>query len=44
MISSDCQSQNLKKQIGGPTDLNQAQNEVFRYFIEFGSYFFLEIA
>ena len=38
----------LKKYFGGPNlgpmGLNQAQNEVLRHFIEFGSYFFLEIA
>ena len=27
----------------GPMDLNQAQNEVFRHFLVFGSYVFLEI-
>ena len=27
----------------GLMDLNEAQNEVFRYFLEFGSYVFLEI-
>ena len=26
-----------------PTDLNQVQNEVFHHFLEFRSYFFLEI-
>ena len=37
----------MKKKFGGPnlspTGLNQAQNEVFCHFIEFGSYVFLEI-
>ena len=38
----------LKKKIGGPnlgpTSLNQAQNDVFPHFLEFGSYVFLENA
>ena len=38
----------LRKKFGslnlGPMDLNQAQNEVFRHFLEFGSYLFLEVA
>ena len=38
----------LEKKIGspglGPTYLNQTQNEVFCHFIEFLSYFFLQIA
>ena len=38
----------LKKNFGGPylgpMGLNQAQNDVFHSFLEFGSYFFLEIA
>ena len=37
-----------RKKIGSlnldPIGLNQAQNEVFHHFIEFGSYDFLEIA
>ena len=37
----------LEKEFGssnlGPTGLNQAQNEVFPHFLEFGSYVFLEI-
>ena len=37
----------MKNKFGGPnlspTALNQAQNEVFCHFIEFGSYVFLEI-
>ena len=32
-----------KKLLMGPMGLNQAQNEVFCHFIEFGSYVFLEI-
>ena len=47
MISSDWRSQIfIKKKNGGPnlgpTGLNQAQNEIFRHFVEFGSYVFLE--
>ena len=38
----------LKVNFGGPNSsamgLNQAQNKVFRHFLEFGSYVFLEIA
>ena len=38
----------FKKKIGGPNlnpmGLNQAKNEVFRYFVQFGPYVFLEIA
>ena len=37
-----------RKEIGSPNlgsmGLNQAQNEVFRHLLEFGSYVFLEIA
>ena len=41
------ESRFLKKNGGpnlGPMDLNHAQNEIFRHFLEFGSYVFLEIA
>ena len=51
MISSDWQSQifeKKKKKIRdpnlGPTGVNQTQNEVFRYFLEFGWLVFHEIA
>ena len=50
MISSDQRSQifEVKKKIGGPnlgpTGLNQAQNEIFCHFMEFGSNALLEIA
>ena len=48
MISSDWQSQIFFKKICspnlGPAGLNQAQNEVFHYFLEFGSLVFLDIA
>ena len=41
MISSDWPSQTFEKKFAGPdlgpVGLNQAQNEVFRYFIESGS-------
>ena len=50
MISSDWRSQIFEKKnkTCGPnlglTGLNQEENEVFRYFLEFGSVGFLEIA
>ena len=34
---------NIRPELG-PTGLNQAQNEVFRHFFEFGILVFLEIA
>ena len=47
IIYSDLQDLIFFKKIGGPnlgpTGLNLAQNEVFRHFIEFRSYVFLEI-
>ena len=48
MTSSDWRSQIFEKKFPGtifePASLNQAQNEVFRHFLEFGSLFFFEIA
>ena len=47
MISCDWRTQIFEKKIGGPNlgpvGLNLAQNEVFRYFLEFGSYVFVEM-
>ena len=48
MISSDLRSQTLKKN-GGPTEFGSnghksGQDKVFCYFLEFGSYVFLETA
>ena len=48
MIPMTDKARVLKRKIGdsnlGPMVLNQAQNEDFWYFLEFGLYLFLEIA
>ena len=48
MISSDQRSQSFEKKIGDPNlgsmGPNQAQNEVIRHLLKFGSYVLLKIA
>ena len=47
MITSDWRSQIFEQKIGGsnlgPMGLSQAQNEVFRHFLQFRSHVFVEI-